>query len=37
MHAEAWLRAHGGPDDVLQSLETAFLEAQAIFGDAYRD
>jgi hypothetical protein len=35
-HADEWLAQHGGPDDVMQSLETAFIEARAIFGDAYR-
>jgi len=35
-HADEWLALHGGPDDVMQSLETAFIEARQIFGDTYR-
>ena len=34
-HGQAWLGAHGGPNDVLVSLEAAFVEARAIFGEAY--
>jgi hypothetical protein len=36
-HADEWRTAHGGPDDVMQSLETAFIEAREIFGDTYRN
>ena len=35
-HAQEWLRHHGGPDDVIQSLEASFIEAREIIGDAYR-
>lgn len=35
-HAQDWLRHHGGPEDVIQSLEASFIEARSIFGDAYR-
>jgi hypothetical protein len=31
-HADQWLRQHGGPDDVMQSLEGSFIEARGIFG-----
>jgi hypothetical protein len=36
-HADEWLTEHGGPDDVMQSLETAFIDAREIFGDTYRN
>jgi hypothetical protein len=34
-HAADWLAAHGGAEDVMQSLEVAFIEALQIFGRAY--
>ena len=30
-HAQAWIDAHGGPDDVLRSLEAAFREGAELF------
>lgn len=35
-HAQQWLHEHGGPDDVIQSLEASFIEGRAVFGSAYR-
>lgn len=32
-HAQAWIDANGGPDDVLLSLEAAFREAHDLFSD----
>jgi hypothetical protein len=32
-HAQAWIDANGGPDDVLRSLEASFREAIALFGN----
>lgn len=35
-HAQQWLREHGGPDDVIQSLEAAFIEGRGTFANAYQ-
>jgi hypothetical protein len=34
-HGQDWIETHGTANDVLASLEAAFVEARAIFGDAY--
>lgn len=34
-HARDWIEANGGVDDVIVSLESAFIEARAIFGESY--
>ncbi|MCO5176609.1 MAG: organomercurial lyase [Thermomicrobiales bacterium] len=35
-HAQQWIHEHGGPDDVIQSLEASFIEGRTIFANAYR-
>lgn len=35
-HAQQWIHEHGGPDDVIQSLEASFIEGRTIFTNAYR-
>ena len=35
-HGAAWLREHGGSDDLVEPLAEAFEEGRRLFGDAYR-